>query len=141
MHRRLLNFLFIGGVAFWLDAALFFLSGKLFMHIIGHQSPPLQKVFGFAVGVSTTYFYNSLITFSAPLRWKRFCGYFGSQLLGMIINLASFLTLQQFIPALPSLALATVVATFANFLGAKLTLNTSNMQQKHWISYSGVKRH
>jgi putative flippase GtrA len=122
VSHRVAHFLFIGGVAFWLDAATYFLTGYLFVLVIGGSVPLIQKLAGFMVGVFTTYLYNSRITFKANQDAKRFFRYLGSQLFGMLINLGIFFVVHQFFSALLALAVATLLATVVNFLGARFVL-------------------
>lgn len=124
MTRRFVRFLLIGGCAFWLDALTYFAAGYIFVLIQGGSVPVLQKLMGFAVGVTTTYLYNSWLTFSVQFGWLRFVRYVGSQLLGMLANLSAFLILKQFMPDLLALAGATILATVVNFAGARRVLRS-----------------
>jgi putative flippase GtrA len=124
VSRRFLHFLFIGGVAFWLDAATYFLSGTLLVFLMGAGLPVVQKILGFCVGVVATYLYNSRITFSALMNIKQFFAYVCSQLIGMGVNLSVFLVARLFLPVLAALVLATLVAALVNFLGARSVLRS-----------------
>jgi putative flippase GtrA len=116
--------LFIGGVAFWLDTATYFLSGLILVAFMGGGVPFAQKIFGFCVGVLATYLYNSRITFSAALNIKQFFAYVGSQLIGMGVNLLVFLGARLFFPVFAALLMATFVAAFVNFVGARSVLRS-----------------
>jgi putative flippase GtrA len=122
LRRHAAHFAFIGGVAFLFDAATYLLSGILFLRLLGQPVPSVQKVIGFGAGVLTTYLYNSRITFSISYSWGRFWVYLGSQLLGMVVNLSVFLLLRRFIPVVPALAGATLIAALVNFFGARHAL-------------------
>jgi len=122
MRRSVVNFAFIGGVAFVFDAATYFLSGLTFTFLLGQSWPSGQKLIGFAAGVLTTYLYNSRITFSVSYRWSRFWAYLASQLLGMAVNLAVFLLFSRWMPVIVALAGATLIAALVNFLGARRSL-------------------
>lgn len=120
--RALSHFLLIGGVAFGIDALTYWFSGLLLQPWLPAGVPALQKVAGFAAGVSTTYLYNSMVTFSAPLTWSRYRLYVGSQLLGMVVNLLAFLLVRPHLVLIAALATATGVAVFVNFFMAKAVL-------------------
>ena len=122
LRRNAAHFAFIGGVAFLFDTATYLLAGNLFLRLLGQPVPSVQKVIGFGAGVLTTYLYNSRITFSISYSWGRFWVYLGSQLLGMVVNLSVFLLLRRFIPVVPALAGATLIAALVNFLGARRAL-------------------
>lgn len=116
------HFLLIGGVAFWIDVTVYWISGLLLERLIVGGLPALQKVAGFSAGVSTTYLYNSLLTFRVPLAWVRYRLYVGSQLLGMVVNLLAFLVVRPHLPLLWALAGATGLAVLVNFLAARAVL-------------------
>lgn len=122
MTRPFVHFLLIGGCAFWLDALTYFAAGYLFTLIKGGSVPALQKLMGFAVGVTTTYLYNSWMTFRVQFGWLRLVRYVCSQFLGMLVNLLVFLMLKQLMPVLLALAGATLLATVVNFAGARRVL-------------------
>jgi len=119
VDSRFLRFALIGGVAFGVDAALYFLLGTVL------DRAWLQKALGFAGGVSTTYWLNSAFTFRAPLSWARYGLYVLSQAGGMVVNLVAFLVALRFVPTLMALALATLVGLVVNFLGARRVLSRS----------------
>ena len=85
--------------------------------------PWLQKVLGFAGGVSTTYCLNSVFTFRAPFSLTRYGMYVLSQVGGMAVNLAVFLLALRVIPVLLALAVATLVGLTVNFLAARRVLS------------------
>ena len=122
LRRKVVHFAFIGGIAFLLDAATYFLAGLFFSLLLGQHVPLVQKVVGFIAGALTTYLYNSRITFSVSYSWGRFWIYLSSQLLGMAVNLGVFLLLNQLLPVFMALAGATVIAAIVNFLGARRAL-------------------
>lgn len=124
MTRRFVQFLLIGGCAFWLDALTYFAAGYILILIQGGSVPALQKLMGFAVGVTSTYLCNSWMTFSVQFSWLRFVRYVGSQTLGMLANLSAFLLLKQVMPVLLALAGATLLATVVNFAGARRALRS-----------------
>lgn len=119
MDPRFFRFALIGGVAFLVDAALYTLLGDA----LGR--PWLQKLLGFAGGVSTTYLLNSALTFRTPLSLARYGLYVLSQAGGMAVNLAAFLLALQALPALLALVLATLAGLAVNFLGARRVLRRS----------------
>lgn len=110
-------FVLIGGVAFIVDAGLYFLLGG----VLG--LPWLQKVIGFAAGVSTTYCFNAALTFRVPLSLSRYGLYVISQTGGMAINMVVFLLALRVMPALLALVLATLVGLSVNFLAAQRVLS------------------
>lgn len=116
------HFLFIGSIAFLVDSFFYFVSGLLFLLLMGRHLSILQKLIGFSAGVLTTYLYNSRYTFSVSCSWKRFRLYVASQLFGMAVNLVVFLCLRLVLPVVPSLIGATLIATLVNFIGAKRSL-------------------
>jgi putative flippase GtrA len=122
MPRTLIHFLFIGGIAFWLDVAIYFLSGGILVFLLGQDAPFFQKILGFFVGVLTTYLYNARITFKSSIGLRRFAAYAATQLTGMAVNLSVFLLFKTMLPALPALGVATMVAAAVNFVGARSVL-------------------
>lgn len=122
LRRKVVHFAFIGGIAFLFDTATYFLTGLLFLLLLGQHVPLVQKVAGFISGVLTTYLYNSRVTFSVSYSWSRFWIYLSSQFLGMSVNLGVFLLLNQLLPVFMALAGATVIAAMVNFLGARRAL-------------------
>lgn len=116
------HFLFIGSIAFFVDSFFYFVSGLLFILLIGRHLSILQKLIGFFAGVLTTYLYNSSYTFSVSYNWKRFRLYLASQLFGMAVNLVVFMCLRTVLSVVPSLMGAALIAAFVNFLGAKRSL-------------------
>ena len=135
VSEKVLHFAFIGCVAFVFDATAYFLAGLLFLVLLGQGAPFLQKIIGFAVGVLTTYLYNSRITFSVSYSRRRFWLYISSQLLGMAVNLVVFLILNQVLPVLAALISATLLAAIVNFIGARRSLrvgqSSSNCATRH----------
>lgn len=117
MSRRFLLFALIGGLAFLVDAGLYFLLGGV-LHL-----PWLQKALGFAGGVSTTYCFNSVLTFRVPLSLSRYGLYVLSQAGGMAVNMTAFLLALRVMPALLALMVATLVGLGANFLAARRVLS------------------
>lgn len=117
MNSRFLRFALIGGLAFLVDAALYFLIGGVL------DQPWLQKALGFAGGVSTTYYLNSAFTFRAPLSLARYGLYVFSQVGGMAVNITTFLVALRAMPALLALVLATLVGLVVNFLAAQRVLS------------------
>lgn len=99
------------------------MTGLLFSFLLGHNIPLVQKVLSFVVGVTTTYLFNSRLTFSASYSWGRFCSYLAFYMVGMIVNLGVFLLLVHLLPDLMALAGATAVAAVANYLGARRALS------------------
>lgn len=116
------HFLFIGSIAFFVDSFFYFISGLLFLLLMGRHLSILQKLIGFSAGVLTTYLYNSRYTFSVSCNWKRFRLYLASQLFGMAANLIVFLGLRNVLPVAPSLVGATLIAALVNFVGARRSL-------------------
>jgi putative flippase GtrA len=122
LRQKILHFGFIGAIAFFIDTATYFITGVIFLILLGHTIPFAQKTIGLTAGIFTTYLYNSRVTFCVSYSWNRFWLYLGSQLLGMSVNLTAFLILDSFLPVLIALAGATLVAAVVNFLGALLSL-------------------
>ena len=122
MKKRVFHFCLIGFIAFVFDALSYFVAGLLFSMLLGQDVPFAQKLIGFSFGVITTYLYNSRITFSVSYGWERFWKYLCTQLLGMIINLATFLVIRSFSPAFVAISIATLCAAIVNFLGASRAL-------------------
>lgn len=117
-----MRFVFIGSVAFLVDSLVYFVAGLLFVAITGKNIDFAQKITGFSAGLLTTYLYNSRYTFSVAYSWKKFRLYLASQVFGMAVNLAVFMTLRQISPVIVSLCGATLIAAVINFLGAKRSL-------------------
>ena len=116
MDQRFFRFALIGAVAFVVDASLYGLFGLVL------DRPWLQKLLGFAGGVTTTYGLNSLFTFHAPLSIGRYGAYVLSQTLGMAVNLVAFLAALRVVPVLVALVLATLAGMAVNFLAARRVL-------------------
>lgn len=122
VSKKVLHFIFIGGIAFLFDSSAYFFAGFVFSMFLGQGVPLVQKIIGFAVGVLTTYLYNSKITFSVSYSWLKFLKYLGSQLLGMVVNLVVFVALNYFFPVFLALIGATLLAAIVNFIGARRSL-------------------
>ena len=116
------NFYFIGAVAFFIDALIYFFSGWL-LHKFGVDvEPSFRKVFGLIGGLLTTYAYNVKVTFSSNYSWINFVRYGSTQIFGLIVNLSIFSVSVVFFGDFPALIIATVIASFANYLGARYVL-------------------
>lgn len=120
--RTVANFYFIGGVAFFVDASIYFFSGWLLNKLGFDVQPSFRKVFGLVGGLLTTYVYNAKITFSSRYSWISFVRYSSTQLFGLVINLSVFAVLILFLQDLPALIVATFIASVANYFGARLAL-------------------
>jgi len=124
--RTIANFYFIGAVAFFVDALIYFLSGW-FLHQCGVDvEPSFRKVFGLIGGLLTTYAYNAKVTFSSGYSWISFIRYSSTQLFGLIVNLSVFSVLILFLNDLLALIVATFIASVANYLGARFALKRRN---------------
>jgi len=120
--RTVANFYFIGAVAFFVDASIYFFSGWLFHHFGLDIEPVFRKVFGLIGGLLTTYLYNTKVTFSTHYSWVLFVRYGSTQLFGLVVNLSVFSVLVLFFNDLFALIVATLIASIINYLGAKLAL-------------------
>ncbi len=123
LRRNLFHFVLIGAVAFLFDAATYFLAAAVFVFLLGQDVPIAQKVIAFLAGVTTTYLYNSRITFPVAYSWDRFLAYILSQSFGMLVNVIVFVLLDRAVPVLGALIGATLVAALVNFIGARRCLD------------------
>ena len=124
--RTIANFYFIGAVAFFIDASIYFFSGWLFQRFGLDIEPGFRKVFGLIGGLLTTYAYNAKVTFSSRYSWISFIRYSSTQLFGLIVNLSVFSVLVLFLNDLFALVIATFIASVANYLGARFALKRKN---------------
>ena len=124
--RTIANFYFIGAVAFFVDASIYFFSGWLFHRFGLDIEPSFRKIVGLIGGLLTTYAYNTKITFSSRYSWIFFIRYSSTQLFGLMVNLSVFSVLIAYLNDLFALVIATLIASVVNYAGAKLVLKRKN---------------
>lgn len=130
-HRREIRsialFLVAGLIAFGVDYGVFRLVSA------AGAGPAGARGLSWMAGVSTTFSFHILVTFPPPRthrqaggrRWRRrdrYLPYVATQAVGGVINVATFLALLPLLRPLLSLAVATLVATSCNYLGARSVL-------------------
>lgn len=104
------------------DASVYYASQYVLIHLFGAGNPTFQKVLGLIAGVTTTYLYNSRITFNSAYSLKSFFRYSSTQIFGMLVNLVFFSFAVIFLEDYLALILATGAASIFNYFGAKYSL-------------------
>jgi putative flippase GtrA len=108
----LVRFLFVGGTAFVLDAAVVW----GLTHI--GTGPYVARVVSLSLSVAFTFFLNRFLTFNAQgsVTWREVVAYVGASGMGMIINYAIFAgAIKLNLPWLGAMALGTIIASTFNF--------------------------
>jgi putative flippase GtrA len=119
--RFLLRFSIVGAVGFGIDAGVMTLLLRLGYNVIA------ARVVSFSMAVSATYILNRAWTFSAfkkPATRAQYTLYVTTQLIGALINLATFFLAGNLVPELHdrpvvALALGAAVAMLFNFIASR----------------------
>jgi putative flippase GtrA len=122
-------FLVAGVVAFGVDYGLYQAAVAL------GAGPPLARALSWWAAVTTTYAFNSGLTFrppaagfsraglARPRHRDRYLPYVATQALGGVVSFITFLALLPRLRPLPALVVATLAAAVCNYLGARSVLS------------------
>lgn len=131
IKKEFLSFCIVGGIAFFVDAGVFYFSNILFGNYY------YSRIISYLFAVTFTWYFNKKITFgnvsqhsggiSSLIEWLKFLY---TQSFGFAVNYSVFATLVTFtifFKEMPlfAIAFATIPSLFINFLGAKFLVFNS----------------